>query len=112
MWHRRSQDVKEIASGTLPETLPALRQAVMARPRLLAELEARPSKPRAARPRGTYVARALVVLAYLATTGWLLVSTDFLPYVMDNNESFSSLVHATNLDRFGFSSAFGLTDEA
>ena len=31
---------------------------------------------------------------------------------MDNNESFSSLWHAANLHRFGFRSAFGLTDEA
>src|SRR5262249_54294793 len=53
-----------------------------------------------------------VIVLYVASTGWLLASTGFLPYVMDNNESFSSLVHASNLDRFGLSNAFGLTDES
>lgn len=35
-----------------------------------------------------------------------------VPYVMDNNESFSSLNHAHNLWSFDFFRSFGLTDEA
>jgi hypothetical protein len=35
-----------------------------------------------------------------------------MPFVIDNNESFSALTHAMNLFHFGFSNSFGLTDEA
>lgn len=49
---------------------------------------------------------------YLVTYGWLLVATDGLPYVFDNNESFSSLWHARNLYYFGLERSAGLTDEA
>ena len=53
-----------------------------------------------------------LAFAYAVVFGWLLVSTDFLPYVMDNNESFSSYWHATNLAQFDFFKSYGLTDEA
>jgi len=58
--------------------------------------------------------RCLVVVAivYAAVFGALLIGTDGLPYVMDNNESFSSLRHAENLVRFGFRNSYGLTDES
>jgi hypothetical protein len=55
---------------------------------------------------------ALLALAYSLVYGGLLVRSDFLPYVTDNNESFSSLWHAINLYHFEFSKSFGLTDEA
>lgn len=52
-----------------------------------------------------------VIAVYIAVYGWLLVATDFLPYVMDNNESFSSLWHAANLYDFGVEKSWGLADE-
>ncbi len=55
---------------------------------------------------------AFLAFAYVLVYGWLLASTDFLPYVMDNNESFSSYWHALNLAQFDFFKSFGLTDEA
>ena len=54
----------------------------------------------------------VVVLSYAMILGWFLASTKGLPYVLDNNETFSSLVHATNILRFGVRETFGLTDEA
>src|SRR6267142_3374583 len=54
----------------------------------------------------------LLLLLYAAAYGWILVSTGFMPYVMDNNESFSVLVHASNMYHFSFWKSFGLTDEA
>ena len=54
----------------------------------------------------------IMALVYIALFGALLVATDFLPYVMDNNESFSSLLHARNTFNFGLSKSFGLTDES
>lgn len=54
---------------------------------------------------------ALVVL-YVVVYGALLWVTDGLPYVMDNNETFSSLWHAANIARFGVGESFGLTDES
>ena len=53
-----------------------------------------------------------VIAVYFAAYGWLLVATDFLPYVMDNNESFSSLWHARSLYDFGVGKSWGLADEA
>jgi len=56
----------------------------------------------------------LLLLAALYAVGYgsLLVYTDFLPYVFDNNESFSAFVHGSNLYHFGVEKSFGLTDEA
>src|SRR5258706_6428607 len=63
--------------------------------------------------RGQYfICAALLGLAYVLFYGWMLAISDFLPYVLDNNESFSSLWHAINLYNFGLSKSFGLTDEA
>src|SRR5439155_8323522 len=53
-----------------------------------------------------------LVLAYIALYGLLLVWTGFRPYVLDNNESYSALIHASNIYQFGVAKSFGLTDEA
>lgn len=53
-----------------------------------------------------------VIAIYFFVYGWLLLATDFLPYVMDNNESFSSLWHAANLYDFGLEKSWGLADES
>jgi hypothetical protein len=59
-------------------------------------------------------ARFLAVLTVLYVVGYgaLIYAADGLPYVLDNNESFSTLLHATNLYEFGLSKSLGLTDEA
>lgn len=44
--------------------------------------------------------------------GWFLVRSDFVPYVMDGNETFSVWWHAHNLYTFSFWKSFGLTDES
>ena len=54
----------------------------------------------------------LVVVAYLALYGWILWDSGGLPYVMDNNETFSALVHARNLHDHGVSDSYGLPDES
>ena len=55
---------------------------------------------------------SIILLSYALIMGWFLESTRGLPYVLDNNETFSSLVHATNMLRFGLRGTLGLTDEA
>lgn len=54
----------------------------------------------------------LVFTVYILLYGWLLTSSEFVPYVMDGNESYSSLVHAYNLYNFDITKSFGLSDEA
>jgi hypothetical protein len=44
--------------------------------------------------------------------GWFMVRSDFVPYVMDGNETFSVWWHAHNLYTFSFWKSFGLTDES
>ncbi|MBV9579630.1 MAG: hypothetical protein JO057_13665 [Chloroflexi bacterium] len=51
-------------------------------------------------------------LLYVVAYGWLLASTDSLPYAIDNNESFSAYLHGASLYSFGLGTSFGLTDEA
>ncbi len=58
------------------------------------------------------VGLAVVLTVYVLLYGTMLVATDFVPYVLDNNESFSSLNHARNLIEFGAAESFGLADEA
>jgi hypothetical protein len=53
-----------------------------------------------------------VLVAYVLIYGGLLIATDGLPYIIDNNESFSSLWHAANLYDFGLSQSYGLADES
>ena len=57
-------------------------------------------------------ASAAVLLLYVVLYGWMLLATDLLPYVMDNNESFSSLWHAANIYNFGITQTYGLADES
>jgi hypothetical protein len=59
-------------------------------------------------PRGL----GILLICYTVTYGLFLWLTNFFPYVMDNNESFSSLLHAKNLIDFGFAKSFGLADES
>ena len=47
----------------------------------------------------------VLVLAYL-------IQYQGLPYIFDNNESFSSIIHAKNLLQFDFLKSFGLADES
>jgi len=54
----------------------------------------------------------VVVVLFLLIYGGRLIQTGGLPFGLDNNESFSSLVHARNLYRFDLGKSFGLTDES
>jgi hypothetical protein len=54
----------------------------------------------------------VVVLAYAVVLSAFLASAQGLPYVLDNNETYSSLVHATNILRFGVRQTYGLADES
>lgn len=53
-----------------------------------------------------------ILALYAALYGAFLVSADFAPYVFDNNETYSSIIHARNLAEFDIGTTFGLTDEA
>ena len=53
-----------------------------------------------------------VLFFYIAIYLSFLLQTNFLPYVLDNNETFSNLIHAKNLYDFGLTESFGLTDES
>jgi hypothetical protein len=44
--------------------------------------------------------------------GWFLVKSNFVPYVMDGNETFSVWWHSHNLYTFSFWKSLGLTDES
>ncbi len=52
------------------------------------------------------------LLIYCAIYSIFLIATHGLPYVFDNNETFSSLIHAQNIFHFGVKETFGLTDES
>src|SRR5438132_997837 len=54
----------------------------------------------------------VLFVIYAAVFGTLLLKTDSLPYITDNNESFSDLVHARNIAAYGVGNSFGLTDES
>jgi hypothetical protein len=54
----------------------------------------------------------VVVILYFALYGTFLVATHGLPYVFDNNETFSSIVHAENMLNYGIGETYGLTDES
>ncbi|PWU09371.1 MAG: hypothetical protein C5B47_03535 [Verrucomicrobia bacterium] len=53
-----------------------------------------------------------ILVAYCASYLLLLCFSDFLPYVMDNNETWSNLAHAKNTYDYGISKNKGLADEA
>ena len=75
------------------------------------EAPGRRTYPRGSRARyfGALVGLALL---YVIGYGWLLASTDALPYTIDNSESFAAFLHGANMFRFGVATSFGLTDEA
>ncbi len=54
----------------------------------------------------------VVVAAFIAVSTALFVMGDGIPYVMDNNETFSSLNHALQPVEFDFFKSYGLADEA
>ena len=54
----------------------------------------------------------VVLLAYFAVFGGMLVYSDFLPFTFDNNESFAAYLHARNMYEFGIVSSSGLPDES
>jgi hypothetical protein len=53
-----------------------------------------------------------VLSIYALAYGLLIWLGDGIPYVMDNNESFSSMWHAKNLFDYPISTSFGVTDES
>jgi hypothetical protein len=53
-----------------------------------------------------------VIVIYLLVATFALIHTRGLPYGLDNNESFSSAIHARNLATYGVGRSFGLTDES
>jgi hypothetical protein len=55
---------------------------------------------------------AITLIVYFAWYGFLILRGNNIPYVMDNNESFSALNHAYNLWHFDFFRSYGLTDES
>ena len=55
---------------------------------------------------------AILLVAYAILYSALIVAGHGIPYVMDNNETFSALNHAYNLWHFDFFKSYGLTDEA
>jgi hypothetical protein len=54
----------------------------------------------------------MILVLYVAVYGGLLATSGGMPYVLDNNESFSDFWHAANLRQFGFSNSYGVTDES
>ncbi len=57
-------------------------------------------------PRPFRCALACVILVYLVTVTIVLIQTRGLPYGLDNNESFSSAIHARNLATYGVGRSF------
>lgn len=53
-----------------------------------------------------------VLLLYVVIYGTLIAASGGVPYVTDGNESYSMLVHASNLYHFPISQTYGLSDEA
>lgn len=53
----------------------------------------------------------LAIIYFFLIVAYLLYYQG-IPYVFDNNESFSSIVHARNLIQFDFFKSYGLTDES
>src|SRR5258708_5713394 len=58
------------------------------------------------------VFRLLTISVFWFVVLLLLFYCDFLPYGTDNNETFSSLLHAKNMYWHGIGSTYGLTDES
>jgi hypothetical protein len=57
------------------------------------------------------VFRALTLIVFCSIVFSLLFYCHFLPFGTDNNETFSSILHAKNMYLYGISSTYGLTSE-
>jgi hypothetical protein len=57
------------------------------------------------------VFRALTLILFCSVTFSLLFFSHFLPFGIDNNETFSSILHAKNMYLHGIGSTYGLTSE-
>jgi hypothetical protein len=57
------------------------------------------------------VFRALTLILFFSVVFLLLFYCDFLPFGTDNNETFSSILHAKNMYLHGIGSTYGLTSE-
>jgi hypothetical protein len=53
-----------------------------------------------------------IAFIYLVFFGWMLYTSNGMPYVTDNNETYSSIVHAKSISQFGVSESKGLADES
>src|SRR5918911_3654522 len=69
-------------------------------------------RPRPARAPVRRRALLVVAAAYVLVYAWLLGAARGLPYVLDNNESFSATLFARNLLSFSIARSAGLADEA
>src|SRR5262249_16875765 len=54
---------------------------------------------------------ALTLIVFCSVAFSLLFFSHFLPFGLDNNETFSSILHAKNMYLHGIGSTFGLTSE-
>ncbi|HEY1980248.1 MAG TPA: hypothetical protein VGH13_09165 [Xanthobacteraceae bacterium] len=62
---------------------------------------------------GKYHVSTFVILSvYVGYYAYIIIRGHGVPYVMDNNETFSALLHARNLWSFDFFRSFGLADDA
>jgi len=61
---------------------------------------------------GRLLCLIMLLSVYCVIYALLLLQTDPLPYVYDNNETYSAHTHARNLLAYGVSESAGLTDEA
>lgn len=59
-----------------------------------------------------FIGYIAIALTYLVFFGWVLYTTNGMPFVTDNNETYSSIVHAKSISQFGVSKSYGLADEA
>src|SRR6266508_1031490 len=58
------------------------------------------------------VFRTLSLIVFFVVVFLLLFFSNFLPFGIDNNETFSSILHAKNMYLHGIGSTYGLTSEA
>jgi hypothetical protein len=57
------------------------------------------------------ISTSIVLIAYFVYYVALIIKGQGIPYVLDNNESYSALLHAHNLWNFDFFESFGLADD-
>jgi hypothetical protein len=58
-----------------------------------------------------YIGGIVIALIYFVFFGWMLYTSNGMPYVTDNNETYSSIIHAKSISQFGISKTYGLADE-